>query len=318
MCFRPYIEADEPVIEGVVMNNPEDRYDRNIRLFGKDGQERLRGTDITVIGAGGLGSMLIEQLAYLGVRRIFIVDPDMLDESNRNRLAGAKISDTVPGTFKVAIAARHVREINPDIEVIPLAVNLVSEAAFNAVRQGHIVFGCLDHDGPRFILNELCAAYSRPYVDLASDVPGPAIYGGRVYVNMDGAGCLHCHDILDATDVRRYLQSEREQAAIDAVYGIDRRVLGEVGPAVAPINGIVASIAALEFMVAVTGMRAPTRHINLRAHQSKVSVSIDSPVDDCPVCKGVRGLGAEADCERYLRIPHLNRDTKPAKELCDA
>ncbi len=300
------------------MNNPEDRYDRNIRLFGNDGQDRLRGTDTTVIGAGGLGSMLIEQLAYLGVRRVFAVDPDMLDESNRNRLAGAKSSDPIPGTFKVAIAARHVREINPEIEIIPLAVNLLSEAAFNAVRQAHFVFGCLDHDGPRFILNELCTAYSKPYIDLASDVTGPATYGGRVYVNMDGTGCLHCHDILDPNDVRSYLHSEREQAAIDAVYGIDRRVLGDAGPAVAPINGIVASMAALEFMVAVTGLRAPTRHIDLRGHQSKVLVSTDNPVHDCPVCKGIRGLGDEADCERYLRIPHLNHSANPAKELCDA
>ena len=300
------------------MNDLEERYDRNIRLFGKDGQDRLRRTDATAIGAGGLGSMLIEQLAYLGLRRVFAVDPDMLDESNRNRLAGAKGSDPIPGTFKVAIAARHVREINPEIEVIPLPVNLVSEAAFNAVRQAHFVFGCLDHDGPRFILNELCAAYSKPYIDLASDVTGPTTYGGRVYVNMDGTGCLQCHDVLDLHDVRRYLQSEREQAAIEAIYGIDRRVLGDTGPAVAPINGIVASMAALEFMVAVTGMREPTRHINLRGHQSKVLVSTDNPVGDCPVCKGIRGLGAEADCERYLRIPHLNRNTKPVKELCDA
>jgi hypothetical protein len=164
------------------------------------------------------------------------------------------------------------------------------------------VFGCLDKDGPRSILNELCAAYSKPYIDLASDVPQPGVYGGRICVAYGGDGCLSCLGQLDQSDVRRYLQTTEERDCEDAVYGIPRSVLSEAGPSVAPINAVVAGLAATEFMVAVTGMRAPARLIEYRGHLSKVLVISDPPIPDCYYCKGIRGKPEDADVERYLRV----------------
>ena len=78
-----------------------DRFDRQIRLFGKEGQERIKNTYITIVGAGGLGSHVIQQLAFLGVGCLSIVDPEDLDETNLNRLIGAHWDDPIPGTKKV-------------------------------------------------------------------------------------------------------------------------------------------------------------------------------------------------------------------------
>lgn len=64
-------------------------------------------------------------------------------------------------------------------------------------------------------------------------------------------------------------------------------------------------LAATEFMVAVTGMRKPTRLMKYRGDMSKVIVNTNPPRPDCPYCKGIRGKQCEADVERYLRIPHL-------------
>jgi len=109
-----------------------------------------------------------------------------LDESNRNRIIGARITDPVPGTLKVSISDQLIREINPEVASLPIAQGLVSEEAFEAVKTADWVFGCFDDDGPRAILNELTAAYAKPYVDLASDVPQPGVYGGRVCVSVSG------------------------------------------------------------------------------------------------------------------------------------
>jgi molybdopterin/thiamine biosynthesis adenylyltransferase len=285
------------------MSVNQERYDRNVRLFGELGQEKLRQKRAVLLGGGGLGSAVAYQLALLGVGTIVPIDDDTLDDTSRNRFFGARTTDPV-GTPKVQLIERLVKETNPDVVCVPLAVNLVSEEAFAAVREPGWVFGCFDDDGPRMILTELCAAYARPYIDLASDVPEPGVYGGRVVVST-GESCLHCLDVLDPISVRQYLQTASDREVEHRIYGIPKEALAGPGPSVAPLNMVVAGLAAMEFMAAVTGLRPPTRHQEYRGHQSKVAVRIGSPAPDCPFCKGSWGLGEAADVERYLRSPHL-------------
>jgi molybdopterin-synthase adenylyltransferase len=288
------------------MNHP-DRYHRNVLLFGAEGQRKLRSTSVLVAGAGGLGSPLIQHLALLGVARVTSVDNEELDDTNRNRFVGARHDDPVPGSPKVDLVSRMVKEINPDVDAIALPYGLVSPEAFTAVKQADRVFGCFDKDGPRAILNELCAVYEKPYIDLASDVPEPGIYGGRVCVSIDGKGCLDCLGLLDRKAVRRYLESDEHREREDEIYGIAKGALEKKGPSVSPVSGVIAALAATEFMVAVTGLRAPTRLQVYRGWQSKVVVVTDEPQPNCLICTGLRGKPAEADVERYLRLPHLGR-----------
>jgi hypothetical protein len=133
------------------------------------------------------------------------------------------------------------------------------------------------------------------------------VYGTLVIrcVCLDGNGCLSCLGQLDDKDVRRYLSTEKERAAEAAVYGIPVAALGHAGPSVSPINGVVAALAATEFMVAVTGMRPPNRLLTYHGHLSQVRISADQPQPDCYYCKGIRGTPAAADVERYLKMTHL-------------
>lgn len=282
------------------------RYDRSIKLFGAAGQRKLRQTVVAVVGVGGLGSAMVQQLALLGVGSIALIDSEELDETNRNRFIGARADDPVPGSFKVDIARRIVQEINPDVLSTPIEHQLVSLEAFAAIRQANWVIGCFDEDGPRAILNELCAAYTKPYIDLASDVPEPGAYGGRVCVAHDGKGCLSCFELLDRKAVRRYVQPEQEVLDEGKIYGVDKATLNKKGPSVAPLNGVIASLASMEFMVAVTGMREPTRLQEYRGNLSKVLVITDPPKPDCFVCGGIRGLREAADVERYLALPQVS------------
>ena len=281
-----------------------DRYDRNIRLIGEKGQRRLRATAVTLVGVGGLGSAVAQHLALLGVGSIVLADYQELDDTNRNRLIGAKTDDPVPGSPKVEVVRRHIFEINPDVRTTGLRLGLVSLDVFEAVKGAEWVFGCFDHDGPRFVLNELCAAYDKPYVDLASDIHKGVEYGGRVCVAIDGDGCIHCLDQLDSADVRSYLSSEEEREAEDAIYGVPREALGETGPAVSPVNGVIAALAATEFMLAASGTARPRRLLNFAGHVPRVTTK-RKPSADCYYCTTIRGTGASADVERYLRMPHL-------------
>ena len=86
----------------------EDRFDRNERLFGKEGQIRIRQTRIAVMGVGGLGSLVIAQTALLGVGSIVAVDREEVSISNRNRYFGVWHTDPIPGSPKVMLAKREV------------------------------------------------------------------------------------------------------------------------------------------------------------------------------------------------------------------
>ncbi len=280
-----------------------DRFGRQTLLFARDGQERLAGCHVAVVGVGGLGGHVVQQLALLGVGHLTLIDSEELAQTDRNRYVGAWHDDPVPGMPKVEIGERLVGLIDPAIHVDKINDSLVSEAGFDAVAGATHVFGCLDSEGARLVLTELAAAYDRPYVDLASDVipGGPPSYGGRVCIAQHGEGCLICRGILDVSEAQIDLLGLEGQRQHDALYGINRAALDRSGPSVVSINGVVASIGVTEFMVAVTGLRAPRSLLTYHGQRGIVTVSTEAPASDCYYCKAVRGQGAAADVQRYLR-----------------
>lgn len=279
-----------------------DRYNRNIGFFGSDGQDCLAASTVAVVGIGGLGTHVVQQLALLGVGRLFLIDHEDIDDTNRNRYVGVRHDDPVPGTLKVDNGGRIVSESNPAVEVTRIAHELASSAAFDAVKASDYVFGCLDHDGPRLLLTELCSAYSKPYFDLASDITGDgSIFGGRVCVAWEGKGCLVCYGELDARASRLYFAPEVQRRDHAAIYGVPLEALAEVGPSVVSINGVVASLGVTEFMLVATGQRTePRKLLTYRAHMGAVTLPPKEPSPDCYYCSGIRGKGTAVEVERYL------------------
>ena len=280
-----------------------ERYDRNIRFFGKEGQDRLAAASVAVVGVGGLGTHVVQQLALLGVGRLALIDKGELKESSRNRYIGARHDDPVPGSAKVFIGERLAHEINPQIGVDLVHDELTSDAAFEAIKGCDYVFGCLDNDRARLILNELCLAYTKPYFDLASDIPiGEAQYGGRVCVVWDGAGCLICYGEIDPTDVYVASMTEEQRKDHEAIYGVRTEALGEAGPSVVSINGVVASLAVTEFMLVATGMNdEPRKFLKYHGDRGIVTKVADVPAPYCYYCVGVRGKGDAAGLSRYWK-----------------
>lgn len=281
----------------------DSRFDRQIALFGKAGQERLRGARVAVVGAGGTGSAVIPQLALLGVGTLVIIDHDDIEESNRNRHFGARHSDPIPGTSKVEVVCRMVIEYDPGIKVECIDASVISPEGFAAVRSADYVVGCIDLEGVRLVLTELCAAYDKPYIDVSSGIePGdPPRYGGRVCCAIDGGGCLVCTGELDMAEAARDLESTEQRKDREAIYGVRADLLGVRGPSVVSINALVASLAVTEFMKLCTGLDRPAKVVKYDGRLSRVSVSRDEPRADCFYCKAVHRTGLAADVERYLR-----------------
>lgn len=280
------------------------RYDRQVRLFGAEGQEAIEATRVAIVGLGGLGSHLLQQLAYLGVREFVLIDDDCVSESNLNRLIGAVPEDVRAGRLKVEVSADLVDDIAPEANVQTLDDVFISEEGFELLRTVHVVFGAVDNETSRLVLNEFCQGHDIPYVDTATDVDirgAGAGYGGRVMVSAGGGGCLSCFGLLDqdALDVEQATEDELRQR--EEVYGVDAEALDARGPSVVSVNGVIASLAVTEFMNLVTGLRDPQRHLTYNGSMGVVSLTADREVDTCYYCDGQRGREEALGVERHLR-----------------
>ncbi len=277
-------------------------YSRQESFFGKEGQRKLEAASVAIVGIGGLGTHVVQQLAHLGVGSIALVDDEELDESNKNRYVGSRFSDPVPGLPKVDLGERIIRDISPSTRIEKIYGPLVSRASFNAIILSDYTLGCLDNEGSRLILNEICSAYEKPYFDLGTEIfpEAPPQFGGRVFISWKGEGCIYCSGVLDITEATRDLASLGARADFANLYGLDQEDMSTSGPAVVSINGVVASMAVTEFIAMVTGIRSPKRHTEYRGMRGTVGVDTDPPASDCYYCKEIRGKGDDVDIWRYL------------------
>lgn len=280
-----------------------DRFDRNIRFFGKDGQEKLRQSHIHLIGCGGLGQHVIQQLAIVGVGAFTLIDDEELSHSNLNRYILARHDDPIPGSRKVDIAKRAIALIDPTIRVNTIYAPLRSAEAFSALKDTEIVVGCLDNDGARLVLTEHALAYRKAYFDLASDISAEdgLRYGGRVLFTGPDPGCPVCLGEIDLEQARMDLESDASRKDREALYGVPQSLLDVGGPSVVSVNGAVASLAVTEIIAYITGIRKPQRFINYRGDLPRVSVNKDSPTSSCYYCETIKGAGPSAGVERYIQ-----------------
>lgn len=141
-----------------------ERYARHIVLagVGGPGQQKLKAARVLVVGAGGLGSPVIQYLAAAGVGTLGIADDDTVALSNLQRQV---IHDTgAVGTPKVESAARAVARINPNVAVEAHPLRLTSQNAAAIVGRYDIVADCTDTPASRYIVSDAAFHAQRPVV----------------------------------------------------------------------------------------------------------------------------------------------------------
>lgn len=285
------------------MSETQDRFSRQILAFGKDGQRRIASVKAGIVGLGGIGSFVAQMLAYLGVREFVLVDDDIVEESNLNRLIGASIEDVEGRTPKVDVAKRVINSINAQAKVMGIFKNLRSEEAIDSLCQKpEIIFGCVDNDGARLILTELAAAYNKTLIDSGTEIINNQDFqefGGRVIVAQPGDFCLLCAGQIDLGVAQQELESEQEKIYRQTLgYGLGEKM---PDPSVISLNGIIVGLAVTEFLMLVTGLRAPNRKITYKGMRGVFRESIDKKRNNCVVCNFIVGKRQQVDIKRYIR-----------------
>ena len=140
----------------------DDRYQRNIPALSKEECQLLKDKRVLVVGCGGLGGHIIDQLARIGVGTLRVVDGDRFEESNLNR----QLLSSVPllGVEKANAAAEHIARVNPAITVEAVQEFLTEKNASALVDGCDVVVDALDNIASRKILANACANAGIPFV----------------------------------------------------------------------------------------------------------------------------------------------------------
>lgn len=153
-----------------------DRYIRQMTLteIGAPGQARLAAATVLVVGAGGLGSSVLQILAGAGVGGILIVDHDHVDISNLHRQPLYGMDDV--GALKAEAARDAVLRINPDIVTTAKSERLTPANAPALIEKANIVIDAADNFAVTYMLSDSCLAAGKPLV--SASVVGLSGYVG--------------------------------------------------------------------------------------------------------------------------------------------
>jgi hypothetical protein len=185
-----------------------DLYDRQVRAFGRVGQLALSRAKVGIVGVGGTGSSIAEQLVRLGVSDFVLIDPDKFSLTNLSRVYGTHFvsvrkSRLLP-EYKVNLVASNLRRINPGAHIRVANQNVVLSSVALVLLDRDILFLCTDEHWGRSIVNQIAYQYIIPTINL-----------GLQITSIDGV-ISHAVGVLDALRpekpclwCKRFLRSER-------------------------------------------------------------------------------------------------------------
>ncbi|MDP4181515.1 MAG: ThiF family adenylyltransferase [Bacillota bacterium] len=163
----------------------EDRFSR-FGLISWWDQKKLSNAKVLVIGAGALGNEILKNLSLLGVGNIFLVDMDLIENSNLSR--SILFREKNNGKYKSEIAAQAVKDIFPQVNINYLCGNVLFDLGLGVFRWADVVVAGLDNREARLFINRCCWKTNTPWIDGAIEqLNGVA----RVFVPPDGS-CYEC------------------------------------------------------------------------------------------------------------------------------
>jgi hypothetical protein len=228
-------------------------------FLGESAQFHFENIKVAIIGYGGGGSHIGQQLAHIGVRNVVIFDDDAVEDSNMNRLVGAWFRDVKNKMLKTSIAKRVIKKILPKANVV--VINDRWQNRPDVLQSCDIVLGCVDSYAEREQLEAECRRYLIPLIDIGMDVhqSEDQLYSmsGQIILSMPGCSCMRCFGFL----------TEKKLAQEAAKYG---KVGGR--PQVVWPNGVLASTAVGVFVDLVTGWTRTTERVSYLSYDGNTGI----------------------------------------------
>jgi molybdopterin/thiamine biosynthesis adenylyltransferase len=255
-------------------------FDRNVLAFGSAVQQTLGDLRIGLVGCGGIGSAVAEQLVRLGVRHLVLVDPDELSKSNLTRVYGSSMSGI--GQPKVNVLTQHLCGIASELQCEPVQAMVTLEPTARRLIGCDLVFGCTDDNAGRLVLSRLATYLLTPVIDsgvLLSSNPAGELTGidGRITTLCPGQACLVCRGRINLARAGAELLTPDERVRReDEGYA---PALLRTEPAVIAFTTLVGATAVSELLERLIGYGPERRpsEVLLRCHEREISTNVALP-----------------------------------------
>ena len=281
---------------------------RTAQAFGTGTTQVLRALCVAIIGCSGTGSWLVELLSRLGVGRMILVDPDVVEEVNLNRILHATKSHAQLRTHKVEVLRTAILQTGLSVDIETHATELQSPDLLKRIAQCDVVFGCVDSLEARHILGRLAQYYLIPYIDIGVRLQADGLGGveqivGSVnYVHASSSTLLD-RGLYDAKSLAdEGLRRVDPRAFADQVERGYIRGANVERPAVASINALFSSLAATELLARLHQFRdEEPEGVMLSLSQLRLI-----PTDLSHLAKLSAARTGRGDVEPMLGLPSLS------------
>ncbi len=278
---------------------------RTSQTFGDKTTQLLKYLRVGVVGCSGTGSWTIEQLSRLGVGQLLLVDPDVVEEKNLNRIVNSSESDARNKKAKVESLRDAISTHGTKNEIEVLQASLLEEAAAKRLAGCDVLFGCMDSVEGRDRLNRLAVFYTLPYFDLgvrldADGVGGISNVSGVVhYLIPDGSSLLsrgaYSSEALRIEALRR-TDPEQYRRELDDGYIKGAKV---DSPAVISVNGFCATMAVNELLARIHPYRSG-KLAEERRQQFDLKNCFWHQLEDGPQCSVLAKFAGRGDMQPFL------------------
>ena len=270
--------------------------------------DRVRNLSVGVVGDGGLGSPIAEQLVRMGVAEVFIIDHDALDtESNVRRVFGAKQQDIGENSLKVEVVGQHLDDIGLNTQVYRIAGDVREEKVFRNLLDTDVGLNATDTHGSRATVNEPASTYLLPVIDVGVRFGAKA--GNRlcalvaeVRVLTPTTPCLWCRGTISADVIRTESLPTDERERLEQE-GYVTHGFGAPAPSVAALTILGSGLATMVLLALLTeeGEVSPSGYVVDGFLGDSITLKPIAPNADCR-CRRQLGLG-DASPPPFILIP---------------
>lgn len=282
-------------------------FSRQQLAFGNSLVQDLSKLKISIVGAGATGSATALLLTRLGVGELCIIDKDIIEVSNLNRLHGAKLSDV--GKFKVDVLKKYIIEIGLKTKVTVEKRWVSDLKCINHLKTSDIIFGCTDDHAGRILLNRFAYFYITPVIDVGlvisvkNDPPEIQDLQGRVSYLIPGSDCLVTKgninmDIAYAENMQRS-EPENYRKLKEEAYIIGE---GNPAPAVVTFTTNITTVAVNELLnriIAFNPHSLDSFHKIFFFHRGMEIFPENVSNNDCRIC-GINNYWGRGDMQPFL------------------
>lgn len=293
-------------LEGYESSNA---FQRQSLAFGNSLNQDLSNIKVTIVGSGATGSATALLLARLGVRELTLIDSDVVEETNLNRLHGATKQDI--GLPKVDVLKKEIDRIGIGTKVHAIRSWVSSREAINELKSSDLIFGCTDDHAGRIMINRFAYFYLTPVIDMglvisiSENIEGDSEIRnlqGRISYLFPGGDCLITKHIINQ-DIAYAENLKRDQPDTYKTLKEEAYVIGEGNPApsIGTFTTQIAAMAVNSFLNRLVGYNkmdlSPHKIYFFHRNTEIVPGNVDN--NDCRIC-GSDNYWGRGDMQPFL------------------